>query len=178
MYQEPIEVQEEARLHVLEQGYKLRFAPGEHAADVRFMANINSSETQFGLINQSLNIEGYSADDEETKELVTYFADLWSEVKQNATQQDIDDLFEMHLPDPFAETYRTVEVPTTPNHEGLPFLRTRVTLRWNCPKCGQPRGEIYRTVSYDGHCWMGVDGWVNPCGHVDYYADVLKEAQE
>ena len=36
--------------------------------------------------------------------------------------------------------------------------------------------HVYRTLSFDGSRRLGCDGWHNPCGHVDSYADVRKEA--
>ena len=69
---------------------------------------------------------------------------------------------------------RRVIVPACAQHEGI--YRRAVTLRWNCPVCGCERGEPVDTVSYDGSRRLHVDGWVNPCGHVDKYADVRAEA--
>ena len=54
---------------------------------------------------------------------------------------------------------------------------TRAGSVWACPVCGGPRGDIYRTHSYDGSRRMSVDGWQNACGHVDKYADVVAEAK-
>lgn len=73
-------------------------------------------------------------------------------------------------------TIRTVTIPSCEMHAGL--YRAPVKLRWTCPRCGKPRGEPVPTRSYDGsHCLI-VDGWVNPCGHIDYYCDVRTEAKE
>ncbi len=73
--------------------------------------------------------------------------------------------------------YRTVEIPTCEEHEGM--ARTTVTVHWVCPQCGGPRGEPYKKISYDGSRRLyNVDGWRNPCGHIDGYADVRKEALE
>lgn len=69
---------------------------------------------------------------------------------------------------------KTVEIPARDNHDGIHSVR--VTLIWECPKCGQPRGEVGRTISYDGSRRLGCDGWTNPCGHVDTYAAVRREA--
>lgn len=74
---------------------------------------------------------------------------------------------------PSIET-RIVEIPSCEQHEGL--RSTKVEVRWTCPTCGGPRGETFRTLSYDGSRRLGVDGWENPCGHVDKYADVRREA--
>jgi len=67
-----------------------------------------------------------------------------------------------------------VRIPMCENHEGL--YGAKVRLRWVCPICGKPRGEIKEGKSYDGSLPLSVDTWENPCGHVDKYADVLKEA--
>lgn len=69
---------------------------------------------------------------------------------------------------------RTVTVPACDGHDG--FHSVRVTLLWECPRCGGPRGEVFPTISYDGSRRLGCDGWENPCGHIDYYADVRREA--
>lgn len=71
---------------------------------------------------------------------------------------------------------RVVEIPARENHMGLCFVR--VKLHWRCPVCGKPRGEIRRVRSYDGRQYLDCDGWANPCGHVDKYTDVRKEAAE
>ena len=71
---------------------------------------------------------------------------------------------------------RIVTIPATSQHEG--FFAAQVRLHWVCPQCWQTRGEQFETVSYDGSRRLGgVHGWHNACGHVDYYADVLIEAQ-
>lgn len=53
---------------------------------------------------------------------------------------------------------RTIEIPAT------------------CPKCGGPRGEpVMRPFFEDGESYS-VSCWTNPCGHIDTYPDVLREA--
>jgi hypothetical protein len=69
---------------------------------------------------------------------------------------------------------RTVTIPRCDEHDG--FHSVTVTLLWRCPRCGGPRGEVFRTISYDGSRRLGCDGWKNPCGHVDYYSAVRREA--
>lgn len=71
---------------------------------------------------------------------------------------------------------RRVIIPARENHDGLASMI--VTLEWICPKCGQPRGETFAGRSYDGSRILDVSCWNNPCGHVDKYSDVRKEAQE
>lgn len=57
-----------------------------------------------------------------------------------------------------------------------PLIRS-IELRWVCPVCGEPRGEP-RTVPFseDGQ-YLSCDRWMNPCGHVDLYSDVIAEAE-
>lgn len=68
---------------------------------------------------------------------------------------------------------KIVMIPSKDEHEGIHTMC--VTLPWVCPVCGEPRGEIHRVRSYDGSRWMLVDGWTNPCGHVDKYSKVREE---
>lgn len=70
---------------------------------------------------------------------------------------------------------KVVEVPACVEHDGPRSVL--VALRWTCPVCGGPRGDVFRTVSYDGSRRLDCDGWVNPCGHVDKYGDVRVEAE-
>jgi len=69
---------------------------------------------------------------------------------------------------------KSVVIPACDNHDGVHAAFVR--LRWVCPTCGRPRGEIKKTVSYDGSRYLPCDGWDNPCGHVDKYSDVIFEA--
>jgi hypothetical protein len=52
----------------------------------------------------------------------------------------------------------------------------RVTLHWICPKCGQPRGDIVPGKRYNQGKALDVDAWENPCGHVDDYTAIRREA--
>lgn len=70
---------------------------------------------------------------------------------------------------------RLVTIPACQEHEG--FYSTNVRLIWTCPVCGGPRGDVYETISYDGSRRLGVHGWRNPCGHVDFYGDCRQEAK-
>jgi len=72
-------------------------------------------------------------------------------------------------------TLKTVTIPATATHEGI--YAKRVVLKWNCPTCGEPRGEIHETISYDGSRRLNVNGWINPCGHIDKYDHVREEAR-
>ncbi len=56
-----------------------------------------------------------------------------------------------------------------------PVVRT-VEISADCPKCGQPRGERRGLNQCDDGAFYNVEVWDNPCGHVDQYADVVKEA--
>lgn len=67
---------------------------------------------------------------------------------------------------------RTVEIPSGDDHDGIRVLR--VTIPWVCPRCGGPRGEVFRTISFDGSRRLPCDGWSNACGHVDTYAAVRR----
>lgn len=60
---------------------------------------------------------------------------------------------------------------------GGPIIR-KVTIPTVCPRCGGPRGEVRgHNFCSDGE-WAHVNVWDNPCGHVDMYADVIREAAE
>ncbi|WP_242890893.1 hypothetical protein [Actinomadura litoris] len=73
----------------------------------------------------------------------------------------------------------TVRVP---NHGfGLrptPLEVSEVTVKTRCPECGGPRGRPGpNEVRASSGQTFEIDRWVNPCGHVDLYADVLIEAR-
>lgn len=56
------------------------------------------------------------------------------------------------------------------------ILRT-VTIADTCPVCGGKRGEpVKRLFHEDGESYCA-DTWVNPCGHIDLYQNVLREAE-
>lgn len=69
---------------------------------------------------------------------------------------------------------KRVNIPASTMHMGM--HNVYVNLNWVCPLCGGPRGEVKPIRSYDGSLSMMVDGWQNPCGHVDYYSEVREEA--
>ncbi len=69
---------------------------------------------------------------------------------------------------------KTVRIPGSAEHDG--HHAVEVTVLWECPQCGGPRGEVYDTLSYDGSRRLGCHGWKNPCGHVDTYAAIRREA--
>lgn len=51
-----------------------------------------------------------------------------------------------------------------------------ITISAFCPKDGQRRGEPRGANQCDDGAWYWVQVWDNPCGHVDAYEDVVKEA--
>lgn len=73
-------------------------------------------------------------------------------------------------------THRMVLIPARDTHEGI--HGTYVMLEWVCPVCGGDRGAPHQTASYDGSTRLICDGWSNPCGHIDKYANARKEALE
>lgn len=52
-----------------------------------------------------------------------------------------------------------------------------VTVPWVCCTCGEARGEPFGHNFHEDDVWMHCDRWENPCGHIDKYADVLKQAR-
>lgn len=53
---------------------------------------------------------------------------------------------------------------------------TTVTISKICPKCGAERAiKVWKALNYDEDKAVTVDTWVNECGHVDLYEDVLEE---
>ena len=56
-----------------------------------------------------------------------------------------------------------------------PVVRT-VTIPASCPTCGGVRGIPSMHRQYEGGEWFLVDVWTNPCGHLDMYDDVIREA--
>ena len=58
-----------------------------------------------------------------------------------------------------------------------PMLR-HVTISKICPCCGGKRGEPKVSRQYDNGDWRDVHTWRNPCGHIDKYSEVLKEASK
>lgn len=65
---------------------------------------------------------------------------------------------------------RTITIPACVEHHGV-YMRT-ATVPWVCIHCGGPRGEPHKVRSYDGSLSMAVDGWENPCGHVEKYGEI------
>lgn len=69
-----------------------------------------------------------------------------------------------------------VTIPRIQEHAGYPGNVVTVEILDYCPECGVKRGEPFKTQSYDGSRRLCVDGWINPCGHIDSYSSVREEA--
>ena len=54
----------------------------------------------------------------------------------------------------------------------------KVTISAHCPTCGERRGKPTGRNQYDDGEWYWTNVWENPCGHVDHYANVAKEADK
>lgn len=57
-----------------------------------------------------------------------------------------------------------------------PATRT-ITISTRCRVCGGRRGEPYGMNVCDDGAYYWVQGWDNPCGHIDLYRDVVQEAE-
>ena len=135
----------------------------------------------------------------ELKALWKFYPDLWAELKemdarafnrfradysveeleQKFCREDREKFAQMSLFDDkenAGEVIKKVYIPACAEHEGVKGVS--VNLKWICPVCGQPRGEVVKTRSYDGSCVLYCDGWTNPCGHIDKYVDCVNEAVE
>lgn len=71
---------------------------------------------------------------------------------------------------------RIVKIPADVKHKGVNTLT--VTLRWFCPVCGKPRGEVRADKYYQGKQRLPFDVWRNKCGHIDTYSQVRQEAKD
>jgi hypothetical protein len=58
-----------------------------------------------------------------------------------------------------------------------PITKT-VTISAFCRICGSRRGQPRGLNSCDDGAFYWIQVWENPCGHLDRYVDVLKEASE
>ncbi|MFA5037504.1 MAG: hypothetical protein WC479_10065 [Candidatus Izemoplasmatales bacterium] len=61
--------------------------------------------------------------------------------------------------------------------DGWTYYPVNITISDNCPKCGGKRGTPYNHNFCEDGEWFNVDRWDNPCGHIDYYPDCIKEAE-
>ena len=68
-----------------------------------------------------------------------------------------------------------VTIPSSSTHGGFGLVTLEISD--NCPTCGEKRGEIFATHSYDGSRRLNCDGWNNPCGHIDKYSDIRQEGK-
>lgn len=69
-----------------------------------------------------------------------------------------------------------VTIPRIEEHAGYPGnVLYKISISDYCPVCGGKRGEPFETISWDGSRRLAVDGWKNPCGHVDKYSAVREE---
>ena len=71
-----------------------------------------------------------------------------------------------------------VLIPSKEQHGGFEWNRVEVKIEARCPVCGGERGWAKKGFSYDGSRRLSVDTWTNPCGHVDKYSAVRREAAE
>ncbi|WP_406168989.1 hypothetical protein [Streptomyces sp. NBC_00996] len=107
------------------------------------------------------------------------FGAVRESLRQVLAALDADDAQEAPEPDDALATMtvRVCDRGTGPSYVGV-TIRT-VTVPAVCPVCGGPRGvDSLRSeqLPEDGE-WYTVSRWENPCGHVDLYADVLREAR-
>ena len=64
----------------------------------------------------------------------------------------------------------------TPGYRSILDVLKVVEISATCPRCGGPRGEVRTERACEDGQWYDVSRWENPCGHLDLYADVLREA--
>lgn len=57
-------------------------------------------------------------------------------------------------------------------------MQREIIISKKCPCCGAERGEPKLTRQYDNGDYRYIHIWKNPCGHIDKYTEVLKEAME
>jgi hypothetical protein len=81
----------------------------------------------------------------------------------------------MTMPQQAAPQRRRIRIPTAELVNGWRQI-IEVEVDWICPRCGAPRGQVSPAIGYDGRYQMNVDGWQNPCGHIDLYGEVEKES--
>ncbi|MEU9208477.1 hypothetical protein AB0D27_11120 [Streptomyces sp. NPDC048415] len=107
------------------------------------------------------------------------FGALRETLRQVLAALDVDDA--KAAPDP-QDRPETMTVRVCDRGSGRDYvgvtIRT-ITIPAVCPVCGGPRGvDTLRSerLPEDGESYT-VSRWDNPCGHVDLYADVLREAR-
>jgi len=57
-------------------------------------------------------------------------------------------------------------------------MQREVNISKNCPCCDGERGKPKLTRQYDNGDYRYIHTWRNPCGHIDKYSEVLKEASK
>lgn len=71
-----------------------------------------------------------------------------------------------------------VLIPKVAEHAGYDGNLIKVEISDLCPICKGPRAaRAWKGISYDGSRRLNVDCWMNACGHIDKYADVMKEGK-
>lgn len=68
-----------------------------------------------------------------------------------------------------------VTIPSPQHHGGFGLISLEISDL--CPVCNGPRGQVFGTLFFDGSRLLNVDGWYNPCGHIDYYDEIRKEGK-
>lgn len=129
-----------------------------------------------------LQLDDESAPEDRKQELVRGRA-LWGKrvVKQAALEEIRERCVAAirasreEMPYLLAVETREVTIPACDQHEGI--HKITLTLKWVCPVCGGPRGELCMKKAYDGSRWLTCHSWHNPCGHVDMYEAVRREAK-
>lgn len=78
---------------------------------------------------------------------------------------------------PETMTVRVTDRGEGPGYSGVGIVTVTVAAR--CPQCGGPRGfdRVKPNRFPEDGAWYTADIWDNSCGHVDLYADVLKESR-
>lgn len=70
---------------------------------------------------------------------------------------------------------RTVNVPLqSVSDHSLSVIALR--LKWVCPVCGQPRGQVFESPVTLNKQRVITSLWGNPCAHLDRYDQVVAEA--
>lgn len=62
--------------------------------------------------------------------------------------------------------------------DGWTYYPHTVTISARCPVCGARRGDPYPYRFCEDGAWLTVQKWENPCGHLDTYHAVLREAEQ
>ena len=60
--------------------------------------------------------------------------------------------------------------------DGWIYYPKTIKINDTCPICGLLRGKPKSYRFHEDGNWFTVDIWENPCGHLDTYAECLREA--